>query len=362
MKITYRVGLAVRTISYAAWLERPERDWRALAALNQTDFGKIDSIQAVHTHPGKVTTYSLAKTGGFWPHSALMPTEGARRTRVTLSGSHRVEGEAPPPNPCKIYVGGLPFKLSDAHLLVHFGRTGTVVEAVVAKDRMMQNRPRGFGFVTYAEPEQAARAVQEFHDHDIFPDECFDFTDGADDEVAAGLGHIALLRLVENASNSFAKLVCRDPTLLRSLEWRDVERMLATVFAGLGFSVQLTPGAKDGGKDIVLGFLVSGKFHSYYVEVKHWSEKPVGGRIVKQFLSVVARDQQDGGILLATSGFSATAIEVVTEFAPDFRFGDDNSIVTFCRTYIAVGQGLLTPPNPMKLLHSATTTSARAND
>ena len=138
--------------------------------------------------------------------------------------------------------------------------------------------------------------------------------------------------------------------------------MLGSVFSALGYSVQLTPGAKDGGKDIVLGFVVSGKSHSYYVEVKHWSGKKVGGRIVKQFLSVVARDQQDGGILLATSGFSSTAIEAVTEFEADFRFGNDKSIVMLCRTYLAVGQGLLAPPEPLKLLHNATAAIGQANE
>ena len=138
--------------------------------------------------------------------------------------------------------------------------------------------------------------------------------------------------------------------------------MLASLFFALEYSVELTPGAKDGGKDIVLGFVVSGKLHSYYVEVKHWSGKKVGGRIVKQFLSVVARDQQDGGILLATSGFSSTAIEAVTEFEADFRFGNDKSIVTLCRTYLAARQGLLTPSEPLKLLHNATIASAQASE
>ena len=375
MQITYRIGLAVQTISFAAMLGRRDSDGNAIATLNQVDFGKVTTVCAVHVRPGMATTYSLAGTKGFWPEWSVTPTVGGRRVLVNRARVAPIRSagivqipstgnslDERPSIPCKLYVGGFSYDISDAFLLAYFSQVGRVVEAIVVNDKMMGNRSKGFGYVTFAEDEPVVRAVQRFHDELMFQEDSYDFTDVSDEEGAAGLGHFAVLRIVENASKSFAKLVCQDFAQLRSLEWRDVERMLGSVFSALGYSVQLTPGAKDGGKDIVLGFVVSGKSHSYYVEVKHWSGKKVGGRIVKQFLSVVARDQQDGGILLATSGFSSTAIEAVTEFEADFRFGNDKSIVMLCRTYLAVGQGLLVPPEPLKLLHNATIASAQANE
>src|SRR5215213_2504038 len=59
-------------------------------------------------------------------------------------------------------------------------------------------------------------------------------------------------RILEVVSRRFAELVAKNPRRLDELEWRDLERMLAEVFNGIGFSVELTPGSKDGGKDIIL--------------------------------------------------------------------------------------------------------------
>ena len=56
-----------------------------------------------------------------------------------------------------------------------------------------------------------------------------------------------ILRVV---SRKFATLIAQDPRALDELEWRDIERTIAEVFDGLGFSVTLTPPSKDGGKDV----------------------------------------------------------------------------------------------------------------
>lgn len=182
MQITYRIGLAVRTISFAAMLGRPESDWSDLAVLNQVDCGKITTICAVRVRPGMVTTYSLAETKGLWPHWSITPTGAGRRLLVTQVRSVGIRRDEPPPNPCKIYVGGLHYDMSDASFLAYFSQVGRVIEAIVLKDKMMRNRSKGFGFVTFAKAELAVQAVQRFHDEEIFPEDSYDFTGVSDDE------------------------------------------------------------------------------------------------------------------------------------------------------------------------------------
>ncbi|HUH01366.1 MAG TPA: RNA-binding protein, partial [Kofleriaceae bacterium] len=60
----------------------------------------------------------------------------------------------------KLFVGGLSWDTDDASLAAAFERFGPVTEAKVITDRET-GRSRGFGFVTFDAPADAATAVQE---------------------------------------------------------------------------------------------------------------------------------------------------------------------------------------------------------
>jgi RNA recognition motif-containing protein len=59
----------------------------------------------------------------------------------------------------KLFVGNLSFNTTENDLQDAFAAHGTVVEANLMMDRM-SGRPRGFGFVTMATPEEAEKAIQ----------------------------------------------------------------------------------------------------------------------------------------------------------------------------------------------------------
>jgi len=144
-----------------------------------------------------------------------------------------------------------------------------------------------------------------------------------------------ILQVVRDFSNELAWLVARDKRNLNEIEWRDLERMLAKVFEHLGFEVVLTPGSKDGGRDLILSCEVAGLPKSYVVEVKHWrSGKRVGRIHVEQFIRVVAREKREGGLFLATYGYTPGAVEAITEIDHhQISLGDKDKIVSLCRTY-----------------------------
>jgi len=58
----------------------------------------------------------------------------------------------------KLYVGGLPYSVSDTQLSDLFAEHGTVDSAQVITDRMT-GRSRGFGFVEMSSTEEAETAV-----------------------------------------------------------------------------------------------------------------------------------------------------------------------------------------------------------
>lgn len=149
-------------------------------------------------------------------------------------------------------------------------------------------------------------------------------------------------QIIKITSQCFAKRIARDPSELYKLEWRDLERMLAEVFDGIGFRVELTPGSKDGGKDIVLSCKVFGQNKTYIVEVKHWrSGKRVGQVAVKDFLNVIVKESRDSGLYLSTFGFCDNAFESLSEIEKQkVRFGDQEKIVALCKTYTKVSSGI----------------------
>ncbi|HZT22148.1 MAG TPA: RNA-binding protein [Verrucomicrobiae bacterium] len=58
----------------------------------------------------------------------------------------------------KLFVGNLSYKTTENELHDAFAAHGTVVEANLMLDRAT-GRPRGFGFVTMATPEEAQKAI-----------------------------------------------------------------------------------------------------------------------------------------------------------------------------------------------------------
>jgi restriction system protein len=162
-------------------------------------------------------------------------------------------------------------------------------------------------------------------------------------------GYSKIVAAIIDLSKQCAHLIANDPTGLDDLEWRDIERMLAEVFEGLGFEVTLTPGSKDGGKDLILECIVRGKRKSYVVEVKHWrSRQRVGKGYINDFVKVVAKEQHEGGLYLATYGYSSDAFEALTKVERDvIKFGVDKKIVSLCRTYVKAESGIWSTPSTL---------------
>ncbi|XP_062195833.1 heterogeneous nuclear ribonucleoprotein 1-like isoform X2 [Phragmites australis] len=63
-------------------------------------------------------------------------------------------------SPAKIFIGGL--SKDTGTFKEHFGKYGQITDAVIMKDRYTQ-KPRGFGFITYADPAVVDRVIEDEH-------------------------------------------------------------------------------------------------------------------------------------------------------------------------------------------------------
>ncbi|MCM1245117.1 MAG: restriction endonuclease [Roseburia sp.] len=90
-----------------------------------------------------------------------------------------------------------------------------------------------------------------------------------------------------------ARVLAQNPEQFMEIEWRDLERIIATVFSDFGYDVQLNPSAKDGGKDVIVWY----KGESYIIEIKHWNGKnKVGEHFISDFLQVIIRENRKNKI------------------------------------------------------------------
>lgn len=65
-------------------------------------------------------------------------------------------------SPGKIFIGGLPKDTHYNAFTKHFGKYGEITDSVIMKDRHT-GQPRGFGFITYADPSVVDQVIEDSH-------------------------------------------------------------------------------------------------------------------------------------------------------------------------------------------------------
>lgn len=116
--------------------------------------------------------------------------------------------------------------------------------------------------------------------------------------------------LVNEVNSELMQYLKNNPQYLRSIDSRLFEKVVAEIFRDKGFSVELTPQTRDGGKDIIA--VQSNSFGKmlYVVECKRYSENNhVGVEIVRNLFGVQQANRASMGIIATTSFFTSSAIQ-----------------------------------------------------
>lgn len=148
--------------------------------------------------------------------------------------------------------------------------------------------------------------------------------------------------LRRDLSDKLAKCIAENPRYLDDIEWRELERVVQHTFEELGFSSEVTPGSKDGGKDVILRCRINNEEHTYYVELKHWrSGQKVGGAALEEFLQVIINEEVNGGLFLSSYGYCGNAFEMLTAIhRQSLKIGGKQKIYSLCKQYVMSKSGI----------------------
>lgn len=167
----------------------------------------------------------------------------------------------------------------------------------------------------------------------------------------------SVARVIQIMAETLCRLVAKDADALDQIEWRELERIIAVALDSIGFTVELTPGSKDGGKDVVANCVVRNNEHTFYIEIKHWrkGDRP-GPNHVYSFVELNARDATDGGLFLSSSGFTNDVYSQVGEISKqNVRLGEREKIVYLCQHFVRRKEGMWYPALPLPELLFADT-------
>ena len=118
----------------------------------------------------------------------------------------------------------------------------------------------------------------------------------------------AIVPVTGFVADKLMKEIARHPKVLLKVERRQFERLIAELFSGFGYDVELTKQTRDGGKDIVAVKKVDSIQLKYLIECK----RPDPGNLVavttvRELLGVKEDDPASKALIVTTTDFTADA-------------------------------------------------------
>jgi len=92
----------------------------------------------------------------------LSAEDGDSEQEENVAEEQKQENNKDVSSPGKIFIGGLSRSTSSSVFTKHFSKYGEITDSVIMKDRLT-GQPRGFGFVTYADPSVLDKVIHDKH-------------------------------------------------------------------------------------------------------------------------------------------------------------------------------------------------------
>ena len=122
-----------------------------------------------------------------------------------------------------------------------------------------------------------------------------------------------IIATYQTVNDELIQHLARHPEMLRSLDPRRFEELIAELFARQGFDITLTPRTRDGGKDIYAIKNDEVGKSLYLIECKRYAAtNKVGVETVRALYGVASAESATKGIIATTSSFTKGAIDFAT--------------------------------------------------
>ena len=141
----------------------------------------------------------------------------------------------------------------------------------------------------------------------------------------------------EQVGANLVKRFHKNPKAMRLMDRREFEELVAELFDGFGYHVELTQRTRDGGIDIVAVGHKDGIGTKYLIECKRPEpNKTLGVGLVRELLGVKTHEKATKAILATTTHFSADARLLERQHKWELELKDFNDIVDWIDQYIAI--------------------------
>jgi hypothetical protein len=132
-------------------------------------------------------------------------------------------------------------------------------------------------------------------------------------DASQGLDQRQLISSFASVNDELMAYLAAYPELLRELDPRRFEEVVAELFRKRGFAVELTPRTRDGGRDMfALQSNTLGK-SLYLIECKRYApSRKVGVEVIRGLYGVLQAERATKGIIVTTSSYTKDAIAFAT--------------------------------------------------
>jgi hypothetical protein len=126
---------------------------------------------------------------------------------------------------------------------------------------------------------------------------------------------------------AFLDEIHKTPELLRKIDPRRFEELVAELLSEDGFEVKLTPYSKDGGIDIIAARADLVR-EMYLIQCKrHASRRPVGVDVVRSLYGVVHRERATAGLIVTSSHLTGPAKKECKQLEHQMSFREYDDVV-----------------------------------
>jgi len=149
---------------------------------------------------------------------------------------------------------------------------------------------------------------------------------------------------VEPIDLSLYRALKQHPDLMKTLDWRVFEKLLADILETFGYEIELTRGTKDGGIDIFA--LTRGGVwgaEKYILQAKRWDSR-VGIEPVQRLLFLHSSYRATKSCLATTSTFTRGAWELADQYRWQLSLRDHQALRDWISTAADLKYGRVTDP------------------